>query len=193
MRELVSDEAEQERAAHEVSTVGVTGQGSEQVHAGAVPQDRVYEDDRRGPPARSEVRRDIEDDGCVPVVHEHVSAEVTVDELALATNVDEAVEHLVEQLASGAGEREWLLFPRDTICDRPTMRSAGQRIVITATGSFGGVAEPKADLDEAVPVRSDRSEARNELVRAPALMDPAPLGRCDGLGAAEAVLVHAVK
>ncbi len=156
-------------------------------------QDRVGEDDRRGPPARSQVRRDIEDDGCVPVVHEHVSAEVTVDELALATNVDEAVEHLVEQLASGAGERKWLFFPRDAICDRPTMRSAGQRIVITATSSFGGVAEPKADLDEAVPVRSDRSEARNELVRAPALMDPAPFGRCDGRGAAEAVLVHAVK
>jgi hypothetical protein len=158
-----------------------------------MPQDRIGHDDRGRPTARPDVGRDVENDRDPAGVDEHVSAEVAVDELGLTRLVRQTQEHLVEQFAGGAGQRESLFLPCDAVGDGPTVSPVTKYTVVTSTRLLRGIAEAKTELDDSAPRRSDRSESGNERIRNPVLVDPAPVRRREWTGATEAVLIDAVQ
>jgi hypothetical protein len=70
---------------------------------------------------------------------------------------------------------------------------AFEHTYIAPKRSVGRVAEPKAQVDDAVPVGSDRSESGNEHICDPALVNPTSVDGLQGIGAPEPVLIHAVQ
>jgi hypothetical protein len=193
IRELIGDQAEHEGAADEIGSVRIVCEGSDQFSVGAVPQDSIGDDNRGSPPAWSDVRRDIENDGNPAGIDEHVSAQVAVHELGVARLVRQTQEQLVEQFTGRAGQRELLFFPRDAVGDSPTVSPASKYTFVISTRLLGGVAEAKTELDDSAPLGSDRPQTGNEQIRGPALVDPAPVPRRERTGATEAVLIHAVQ
>ena len=158
--------------------------GREQrIRVGIPPPHRVAHDDRGGEPARTVVRRHIDDRGREPVGEQQVLGEVAVDDLRRRRDRRPHREQPRKDRMRD-GRRE--LLPRDAIPDRPRVRAQIEERRSRQRGDRR--VETLAGLDHVDP--PFRLGTRNDRLAAPPVDHPSAVGGAHRQRQPEPVLRH---